>query len=362
VIRPRTFVLAAVAVLVLLAGTLGVRYVTRHSRIPKKPAPVRLARYTAPPAPAQVPAPKGAAGLKVPCWGCPESDGWPVRFQTDLDLLAPLGNGTANAALWLKDFAREVGARAAEAEAANKRRITAAGDLGKVLKADDPLLLEAEPWADQATMRFYPDVFAMDGFETRIPNLLVSLMLAKSWVARADAHPEAPTALEDCRRAIRWGRLLRQDDATLIQDLIGLACIRAGTRGLYDLAARRGDQPLMLASAIVLGEHAPQRLKSAQLVTRVSVVGDQDLGFLAALFTETTDRKLDDILSVARSAPDRRFRAEAITQLAIVREMGKSAQKERTRKTLDELSASPDPIVSALARWARTAKIDQEQL
>jgi hypothetical protein len=355
VIRPRTLVLAAVAAVVLLGSTLGVARLTRFSHFPKKPAPTKLARCTLPPAPGQVPVPKSAAAPKVPCWGCsPGSDGWAVRFQTDLDLLAPLGNGPSNAALWLKDFASEVGARADEAEAAMKRRVTVPGEIGKALPVDDPLLLEAEPWADQATMRFYPDVFPMDGFATRIPNLLVSLAFAKSWVARAEAHPESPAALEDCRRAIRWGRLLRQDDVTIIQDLIGLACIRVGAQGLYELAARRGDQPLMLASAVVLGEHAPQRLRTAQVLTGVNVIGDRGV--------EITDRKLDDVLGVARSAHDRRFRFEAITQLALVRAMGSRAQKEKTEKALDELTASADPLLGASARWARTTLLDDREL
>ncbi len=353
--RSRTIVLAAVALVVLLAGTLGVRLLGRETASASKPAPARLARFEGAPLPARVPDPKPAASLSVPCWGCPGSDGWPVRFRTDLDLLAPLGDGEGNAALWLKDFARQVGAREAEVDAAMKRRVDAPGGLGKVLPADDPILLEAEPWADRATMRFYPDVFPIEGFETRIPNLLLSLTLAKSWVARAAAHPGSATAVEDCRRSIRWGRLLRQDDTTVIQDLVGLACIRIGAQGLYDLAARRGDQPLMLVSAIVLGEHAPQRLRTAQVMTKLDVIG-------AAGSAEVTDRKVDDAVSTATGSPDRRFRGEAILQLAIVRSAGSSAQRSRAEKVLDELAASPDPVTSACARWAPAAKLGPGEL
>jgi hypothetical protein len=72
---------------------------------------------------ARVPLPIHIDVPKVPCWACPDSEKWPIRFQTDLDVLAPLGDGPANAALWLKDFARPQGARLAEAEAATKRRV-----------------------------------------------------------------------------------------------------------------------------------------------------------------------------------------------------------------------------------------------
>ena len=353
--RSRTIVLAAVALVVLLAGTLGVRLLGREPASASKPAPARLARFEGAPLPARVPDPKPAAALSVPCWGCPGSDGWPVRFRTDLDLLAPLGDGEGNAALWFKDFARQVGAREEEGLAAMKRRVDGPAELGKVLPADDPLLLEAEPWADRATMRFYPDVFPIEGFETRIPDLLLPLTLARSWVARAESHPDAATALDDCRRAIRLGRLLRQEDATIIQDLVGLACIRAGAQGIYDVAARRGDQPLMLVSAIVLGEHAPQRLRTAQIVTKLDMIG-------AAGGAEVTDRKVDDAVSAATGFPDRRFRGEAILQLAIVRSAGSSAQRSRAEKVLDELAASPDPVTSGCARWARAAKLDPGEL
>ena len=225
-----------------------------------------------------------------------------------------------------------------------KRRVDGPGDFGLVLPPDDPLLKEAEPWADQATMRFYPDVWAAEGASTPIPNLLVSLSFAKSWAARAASNPDTPAAIEDCRRAIRWGRLLRQEDATIIQDLIGLASIRIGAEQLYVLAARRGDQPLMLAAAIVQGEAAPQRLRTAEVVTRVAIraTGTDVLG----------EGKVDDTIGVAKSSPDRRFRNEAIVMLGYARFMGTAAQREKAERALAELKASPDAFVAGNARWA----------
>jgi hypothetical protein len=225
-----------------------------------------------------------------------------------------------------------------------KRRIDGPGDLGRVLRPDDPLLKEAEPWADQATMRFYPDVWTGEGPSTPIPNLLVSLAFAKSWAARAASTPDAPAAIEDCRRAIRWGRLLRQDDAMINQDLVGLASIRIGAEQLYALAARRGDQPLMLAAAIVQGEVAPQRLRTAELLTRVAIQ--------AAKKDAVTDGKVDDLIGVAKTSPDRRFRNEAIVMLGFARFMGTSAQREKAESALAELKTSPDALVAGNARWA----------
>ncbi|HSB63799.1 MAG TPA: hypothetical protein VLJ18_06510 [Thermoanaerobaculia bacterium] len=340
--RSRTRVLAALAVVVVLAAALGIRWAGLGS--PARPARGPLARFDKPVPPARVSPPIHVDVPKVPCWSCPASEKWPVRFQTNLDLLAPLGDGPANAALWLKDFAKPQGARLREAEDAMKRRVDGPADVGLVLPPDDPLLKEAEPWADQATMRFYPDVWAAEGASTPIPNLLVALSFARSWVVRAASNPDAPGAIEDCRRAIRWGRLLRQEDATIIQDLVGLASVRIGAEQLYTLAARRGDQPLMLAAAIVQGEAAPQRLRTAEVVTRVAVraQGTEALG----------DGKVDDTIGVAKNSPDRRFRNEAIVMLGYARLTGTGAQREKVETALAELKASPDAFVAGNARWA----------
>jgi hypothetical protein len=235
-----------------------------------------------------------------------------------------------------------------------KRRVDGAAELGKVLPPGDPLLLEAEPWADQATLRFYPDVLPVDGFQTPYPNLLVSLTVAKSWVSRALSAPDAPSALEDCRRAIRWGRLLRQEGATVIQDLVGLACIRAGAQGLYDLSARRGDHATALAAAIVLGEHGPQRLRTQQIVARHSLQDEE--GY------RITDRKVEDLAEAIRSLPDLRFRGDAILQLAIVRAAGTGRQREAAEKALREAAEAKGPVQAALVRWSLAADLSKADL
>ncbi len=79
---------------------------------------------------------------------------------------------------------------------------------------------------------------------------------------RVDAE-DPEEGLEDCRRAIRLGRLLRQDDVVIINDLVGLACIHIGTRGVYRIAQREGDTELALLASIILGEVAPQRMMTA---------------------------------------------------------------------------------------------------
>ncbi|MFV2069471.1 MAG: hypothetical protein ACC645_21105, partial [Pirellulales bacterium] len=150
-------VLLAAATLVILGGVLGVRLIAQSA------SPTGVLK----PAPAAVPDPASleVASLEIPCWSCPNSASWPVSFQTDLDLLAPLGEGSENAATWFKDFTKPDGPRFREAVAMMERAVDIGGMYGKVLPGDDPLLLEAEPWCDQATMHFFPAFFELEGLD-----------------------------------------------------------------------------------------------------------------------------------------------------------------------------------------------------
>ena len=255
-------VLVAAAVVVVLAGSLGARLVTRDE-LDRPPAPS-----------AAVPAPRALAvsELEIPCWTCPQNSDWALRFQTNLDLLAPLGTGEGNAAAWFALFAKEAGPRAAEVERARASRIDGPEWVGKVLPPDHQLLLEAEPWCDQARMEFYPEFFELDGYATRIPNLLFALDLVRSWVARGLAQPDHEAAMADFRRAIRLGRLLRQEDVVVISDLVGLASIHIATSGVYRRALADGDLETALLASVVLGEVAPQRLRTMQHLTSTDLL------------------------------------------------------------------------------------------
>ena len=350
-------VVAAAAVILVLTGLLGVRIVDRAR------ASAPATRVAAPP-PATAPAPRvaGIEALVVPCWGCPESQDWPLRFRTDLDLLAPLGTGTANAAVWFKDFAKPNGSRRADAEAAMARRVKGPGDVGEVLPPDDPLLLEAEPWCDQASMRFYPEIFPMKGWETQIPNLMIQLTFARSWLARGMAASDPAKAMDDFRRVIRMGRLLRQEDVTVVGDLIGLACIRIGTQGIYDLAVKQRDAQTALVAAIVLGEHAPQRLLGTQRLTKTDISRYMRKDASGDMALELPEGKLDDIVAVATGGPDRRFRLEAILELGLVRALGTPAQQEKALSVLNWLASSDDRILVEMAVWSRDTKLTKEYL
>ena len=345
--RPRTLVLLASAVVVVLGGLLTVRLLASiHTR-------TAVAAEIAPRS-AFVPRPASmnVDGLEVPCWSCPYAKEWPVDFQTDLDLLAPLGEGAQNAGLWFKDFAKPDGPRYSDAEVMMARRVEHEGDLGKVLPGDDPLLLEAEPWCDQAAMSYYPDIFPLEGFSTRIPNLLVPLTFARSWVARGLDNPDSEHGLDDCRRAIRLGRLLREEDVTIIADLVGLACIHLGSRGVYDIAMRTGDLELALLASIVIGEVAPQRLMTSERVTRFdyspyvrrSAAGDYTLDLPEGAFART--------LEGIDSWPQRRFFGEAVLMANLVYHLGGPVQQATAREFLAGLLSSEDEFLAQFARWA----------
>jgi hypothetical protein len=337
----RTYVVAAVAIVIGLAVTLLLRLAGGSEALASPPVP---------PA-AEVPVAAGfeLADLEIPCWGCGESSEWPVRSVFDLDRIAPLGTGTGNAAVWLRDFAKVSGRRAGELEAVRARMRESANGKVKVLPGDDPFLLEAEPWADQATMRFYPELLAIEGIETEVPDLLIALSLAKSWVARGRATDDAQAAMDDFRRTIRWGRLLRQEDVTIIADLVGLACVRIGLEAVFERASAIGDAPLALAASIAVGEIAPQRLLTFERVHRVAISpGESSQPGSLDLTTE----KFEALAAMAESEPDRRFRGEATIDLGLIVHLGAGEQQARAREILERLSGADDTIVVALARWA----------
>ncbi len=350
--RFKTRVLLAAAVIVVLAGFLGARLIAR-SRVASDPGPL-AGKAVVPPALAL-----DISALEVPCWSCPSAKEWPVTFQTDLDILAPLGTGEQNAGLWFKDFAKPDGPRFEEAVAMMARRVDHAGDLGKILLCDDPLLIEAEPWCDQATMHFYPDIFPLEGFSTRIPNLVVALTFARSWIARGLDQEDPQRGIEDCRRAIRLGRLLRQEDVTIISDLVGLACIHIGARGMYDIALRAGDLEMALLASVVIGEVAPQRQMTSERVTRFDFSP-----YIRK--TETGDYRVDMPDGVLEKALDgvdtwteRRFYGEAVLVANFTRFLGTEDQQRVANEFLAGLSASEDPFLVEFAAWAMENEPDE---
>jgi hypothetical protein len=365
-LSPRLGVLLAAGVIAVLGSALAVRlaFSGHGAAQAATPPPVRVVTVAPP---ATVPAPKALdiAALSIPCWSCPNASDWALRFRTDLDFLAPLGNGPANAGEWLAAFAKPNGPRVAEAEAIMSRRVELPGhpEFGPVLPASDPFLAEAAPWCDQATMRFYPDIFPMEGFRTRIPNLLLALVAVRSWVARGTVAERSEDAMADFRRVIRLGRLLRQEDTILIGDLVGLAAIRIGAEAIYDRARRDGRLDLAMTAAVIAAEAPPQKLLTAARLTSAEILPYLHAGTGAGRTSlELPDRVLELILMMATQSPDRRFRCEAVNSLAVVAVGGSPAQRTKAKETLEMLSTGADAVVAANARWYLANPISEKEL
>jgi hypothetical protein len=351
---PRLGAALAVAVVVVLAAALALRLLPR-STASAFAAPV-------PPA-ASVPAPHpcNLAELEIPCWSCPNAQQWPLRFRTDLDMLAPLGTGSANAATWFAAFAKPNGPRFAEGEAAMARRVTRE-PFGGILPPNDPLLAEAAPWCDQATMRFYTDIFTVRGGDTQLPNLLLALTFARSWLARGHDAASFEDAMADFRRVIRLGRLLRQEDVVLINDLVGLACIRIGTEAIYDRARKDGRTELALLAAVVTAEAPPQKLLTAARITSAEVSPYAHKGNDGSTVLDLPESRFEAISTMATAAPDRRFRSEAVVTLHLVARLAPEPLRAKAQAAIEELSRSDDPAVAANARWSLSAPVDEGSL
>jgi len=340
----RKVVTAAITILLVLGGLLAARFLVRwwHTKGPEPPSRAAV----------ESPADVAVSRLEVPCWSCPSAKKWPVRFRTDLDLIAPLGDGAGNAAEFFALFEKDRGPRAGDATDLMARRFEADGDMGLIVAGGDELLVEAEPWVDQATMSFYPEIFPMEGTDTRITNLLFALTLARSWTARGVAAVDPEEGLEDCRRAIRLGRLLRQEDVVIINDLVGLACIHLGTRGVYGIAQREGYLELALLASVVLGEVAPQRFVTMEKISLLDLSPFLRRGPSGAARLDMPDTQIDAVVKMADSLTERRFFGEIILPGNIILHLGTPEQQNRIRGLLEKLASDDDPIIAEFAQWA----------
>jgi hypothetical protein len=363
---PRAFVVvSAVLLVVILAVLLGIR-VTARTPSAEDRSLVQVRRATA--SPAAVPAPDVLvlSELAEPfCWGCSSNRDAPLEFQVDLDLLAPLGDGQGNAAAWFADFAPGGLRHAREGRGAYRERmieVSIAGQTWNVLPADDPLLLEAEPWIDRARCSFYPDVWEIRGVETQLPDLLMMLTLARSWVARGKLAADDDAAVEDFRRAIRLGRLLRQDDVAVIQDLVAIASIRIGAEALYVFARDRDDAATMLLASLVMADKDAMRYVAARRITTFGRAFEVSRSEGEAPVLDLGDTALEAIVETTRRVAERRFKMEGLVALFAVKHLGTPEQRETALETLDSLAGSSDPLVADTARRFRDHSLGADEL
>ena len=284
-----------------------------------------------------------------------------LDFSIDLDYFAPLGNGPANAAIWFRDFARTGGIRATEVGDADLVLLPFLGMEQRVYPPDHRLLLEAEPWVDQATCRFYPDVWKADGPDMPVANLLFAVNLAKSWTARGAQETDPGRAREDYRRAIRLGRLFMQEDFVEIQHLVGWACVSYGLRGLNDLARRENDGAMVAATTLALGDYSAMRTIAAQWATELRLDTAAHRSWWGGWTLSIDDALVDRAVAHAQHNPLRCLRAEAIRLLVVIAHDGTRTQKEKATAVLSELAHGRDQCLADMARWFQARPYDRRE-
>jgi hypothetical protein len=156
--------------------------------------------------------------------------------------------------------------------------------------------------------------------------------------------------------------LLRQEDVTVIADLVGLACIREGVEGIYRLAIRNADTDRALLAAVVMSEVAPQRLLTSERVTAGNLSAFGRLNDDGSAELDLPDSVLERLIEMATTAPERRFRGEPLIGLQIVLHLGTPEQKLRVRQTLDRLREDPDLIIAQFAEWALERPLEAQML
>jgi hypothetical protein len=224
-------------------------------------------------------------------------------------------------------------------------------------------VLEAEPWVDQARCSFYPDVWNFTGTTTAIPNLLFAVDLARTWVARGTSAEDGAVAREDYRRAIRLGRLLLQDDVTIIQDLVGMACIRVGAEALYEEARREGDAVMMAATALVLVDtDGMLALAASRTTISEGVLRGLRRGWLGGWSLEVEDEQVEALAEQARKVSERRYRLEALIVLRLAYHLGTATQRDVAGGVLREFAEGNDAVLSGAARAALEEPLTDAEL
>ena len=134
----------------------------------------------------------------------------------------------------------------------------------------------------------------------------------------------------------------------MIQDLIGIACLRLGLDALHDQAQRQGDAVGTTLYAVALADTAGNRHATAERLT-VLRIQDAVRKTWRGLELSLDDHRVSDVLSMATGDPSRRFRIESLGVPWMVRNGGAADQRTKATKALDLLGADADPLVAAAA-------------
>lgn len=359
--RTRTIAVLGATGLVLALGGLLVWQIQDGGQI-AEPAFLAPPRCALRPEPGRPPEPRPFSVDELPTSG-----GWvphfppymPIKPSFDLDLLAPLGTGSTNAACWFKDFAEQFARHAAEGKPAYEARMIempiGGGLVSKVFAADDPLLLEAEPWIDQTVMRFQPDFGEVGpAFDPYPLDPVMIQDLGMSYVARGLSAKEPALAREDFRRSIRLGRLLLENRTDLPQAMAGWVCINLGTRALFETARAEGDAQTMLAASLALADNQALLMGFKLFFKILHGIFPHVIRIFGHPFATVHDEEFRAMAELAEQDLSRSDQIEALTTLRVVRLVGTSQQRVKVEEILHRQAASPDLLVAAFARQALT--------
>lgn len=200
----------------------------------------------------------------------------------------------------------------------------------------------------------YPDVLSIEGGE--LPYLPFFMRLGRTWLDRGDEAPDPRRALADYRRVVKLGRLLLQDDVTVIQDLVGLALIGLAAERLYDLAKHQKDATGMIVASLVMndaagiGSYTRTRMRN---LSRPPVTSRPCESWWPwsrrALFL---GHELEAARKLATSSAERRMRLEALSSLRYIASAGGDEISSEARSVLSQVAKSdPDRLVRRLAKW-----------
>ncbi|MFH1178064.1 MAG: hypothetical protein V1750_11710 [Acidobacteriota bacterium] len=137
---------------------------------------------------------------------------------------------------------------------------------------------------------------------------------------------------------------------------------RSGAEAIYDRARQEGKLELALVAAVVAGEVPQQKLLSAARMTIIEVAPYFRKTAKGGHSLNLPNERLEAIRWMAVESPDRRFRFEPASALAVVARFGTPDPRAKARETLATLAGSADPILAPMVRWILDHPVEEKDL
>jgi hypothetical protein len=154
--------------------------------------------------------------------------------------------------------------------------------------------------------------------------------------------------MEDYRRTIRLGRLLRQEDVMLMNGWTGLRMIQDGLEAIHRRQREAGDAEGASRTALALCSLMAERLEMLKVFDVLLFGSDVRLNWWR-LRLVVPEWRVETIRRYASSHPSRAVRIESLNSLAILVGLLDSDARRTVSETLSRLEADHDPIVAKFA-------------